>query len=57
MNDQHAYLRFAADAMRRRSAIWSAAASRIRARPSTSGASLFTVDDDYRVTGAIRTFF
>jgi D-serine dehydratase len=58
MNDQHAYLRFPADA---------ADAPRVGdligcgiSHPCTTfdkWRALFTVDDDYRVTGAIRTFF
>ena len=58
MNDQHAYLRFPADAD---------AAPQVGdlvgcgiSHPCTTfdkWRALFTVDDDYRVTGAIRTFF
>jgi D-serine dehydratase len=58
MNDQHAYLRFSADAD---------AAPQVGdlvgcgiSHPCTTfdkWRALFTVDDDYRVTGAIRTFF
>jgi D-serine dehydratase len=58
MNDQHAYLRFSAD---------SDAAPQVGdligcgiSHPCTTfdkWRALFTVDDDYRVTGAIRTFF
>ena len=58
MNDQHAYLRFSADAD---------AAPQVGdligcgiSHPCTTfdkWHALFTVDDDYRVTGAIRTFF
>jgi len=58
MNDQHAYLRFPADAD---------VAPQVGdligcgiSHPCTTfdkWRSLFTVDDDYRVTGAIRTFF
>jgi len=58
MNDQHAYLRFAAD---------DDAAPQVGdlvgcgiSHPCTTfdkWRALFTVDDDYRVTGAIRTFF
>jgi len=58
MNDQHAYLRFSADAH---------AAPEVGdlvgcgiSHPCTTfdkWRALFTVDDDYRVTGAIRTFF
>ena len=58
MNDQHAYLRFSPDA---------ADAPRVLDRvgcgishPCTTfdkWRALFTVDDDYRVTGAIRTYF
>ena len=58
MNDQHAYLRFSADAD---------AAPQVGdlvgcgiSHPCTTfdkWRALFTVDDEYRVTGAIRTFF
>ena len=58
MNDQHAYLRFSAD---------DDAAPQVGdlvgcgiSHPCTTfdkWRALFTVDDDYRVTGAIRTFF
>ena len=58
MNDQHAYLRFSADVD---------AAPQVGdligcgiSHPCTTfdkWRALFTVDDDYRVTGAIRTFF
>ncbi|MDQ2963322.1 MAG: amino acid deaminase [Pseudomonadota bacterium] len=58
MNDQHAYLRFSIDAD---------AAPQVGdlvgcgiSHPCTTfdkWRTLFTVDDDYRVTGAIRTFF
>src|SRR5438105_354136 len=58
MNDQHAYLRFSADAD---------AVPQVGdlvgcgiSHPCTTfdkWRALFTVDDDYRVTGAIRTFF
>src|SRR6266540_1071718 len=58
MNDQHAYLRFSIDAD---------AAPQVGdlvgcgiSHPCTTfdkWRALFTVDDDYRVTGAIRTFF
>jgi D-serine dehydratase len=58
MNDQHAYLRFAPDAPD---------APRVQdlvgcgiSHPCTTFDKwrvLFTVDDDYRVTGAVRTYF
>jgi D-serine dehydratase len=58
MNDQHAYLRFPVDGD---------AAPQVGdlvgcgiSHPCTTfdkWRALFTVDDDYRVTGAIRTFF
>jgi D-serine dehydratase len=57
MNDQHAYLRFsAADAAPQVGDFIGCGIS----HPCTTfdkWRALFTVDDDYRVTGAIRTFF
>ena len=56
MNDQHAYLRFAADAAPQVGDLVGCGIS----HPCTTfdkWRALFTVDDDYRVTGAIRTFF
>ena len=56
MNDQHAYLRFAPDAA---PAVGDLVGCGI-SHPCTTfdkWRALFTVDDDYRVTGAIRTFF
>ena len=60
MNDQHAYLRFAPDAaLDSAPAVGDLVACGI-SHPCTTFDKwrvLFTVDDDYRVTGAIRTFF
>jgi D-serine dehydratase len=56
MNDQHAYLRFAADDAPQVGDLVGCGIS----HPCTTfdkWRALFTVDDDYRVTGAIRTFF
>jgi len=56
MNDQHAYLSFAADDPPRVGDLVGCGIS----HPCTTfdkWRALFTVDDDYRVTGAIRTFF
>jgi D-serine dehydratase len=56
MNDQHAYLRFPADAAPQVGDLVGCGIS----HPCTTfdkWRALFTVDDDYRVTGAIRTFF
>jgi D-serine dehydratase len=56
MNDQHAYLRFSADAAPQVGDLIGCGIS----HPCTTfdkWRALFTVDDDYRVTGAIRTFF
>ena len=56
MNDQHAYLRFALDAAPEVGDLVACGIS----HPCTTfdkWRALFTVDDDYRVTGAIRTFF
>ena len=58
MNDQHAYLRFPADAADPPQ-VGDLVGCGI-SHPCTTfdkWRSLFTVDDDYRVTGAIRTFF
>ena len=58
MNDQHAYLRFAADATDAPQ-VGDLVGCGI-SHPCTTfdkWRALFTVDDDYRVTGAIRTFF
>jgi D-serine dehydratase len=56
MNDQHAYLSFAADDAPQVGDLVGCGIS----HPCTTfdkWRALFTVDDDYRVTGAIRTFF
>jgi D-serine dehydratase len=56
MNDQHAYLRFSTDAAPQVGDLVGCGIS----HPCTTfdkWRALFTVDDDYRVTGAIRTFF
>jgi len=56
MNDQHAYLRIAAEADLRVGDLVGCGIS----HPCTTfdkWRMLFTVDDDYRVTGAIRTYF
>ena len=56
MNDQHAYLRFSADEAPQVGDLVGCGIS----HPCTTfdkWRALFTVDDDYRVTGAIRTFF
>ena len=56
MNDQHAYLRFPADAAPQVGDLVGCGIS----HPCTTfdkWRALFTVDDNYRVTGAIRTFF
>jgi len=56
MNDQHAYLRIRADADLAVGDLVGCGIS----HPCTTfdkWRMLFTVDDDYRVTGAIRTFF
>jgi D-serine dehydratase len=56
MNDQHAYLRFSTDAAPQLGDLVGCGIS----HPCTTfdkWRALFTVDDDYRVTGAIRTFF
>ncbi|HWZ71300.1 MAG TPA: amino acid deaminase [Casimicrobiaceae bacterium] len=56
MNDQHAYLRFAPDEAPQVGDLVGCGIS----HPCTTfdkWRALFTVDDDYRVTGAIRTFF
>jgi D-serine dehydratase len=58
MNDQHAYLRFSADADAPPQ-VGDLVGCGI-SHPCTTfdkWRALFTVDDDYRVTGAIRTFF
>jgi D-serine dehydratase len=56
MNDQHAYLRFSAEEAPQVGDLVGCGIS----HPCTTfdkWRALFTVDDDYRVTGAIRTFF
>jgi D-serine dehydratase len=56
MNDQHAYLRSSIDETPRVGDLVGCGIS----HPCTTfdkWRALFTVDDDYRVTGAIRTFF
>jgi D-serine dehydratase len=56
MNDQHAYLRFSADEAPQVGDLIGCGIS----HPCTTfdkWRALFKVDDDYRVTGAIRTFF
>ena len=58
MNDQHAYLHFPAD-LPDPPQVGDLIGCGI-SHPCTTfdkWRSLFTVDDDYRVTGAIRTFF